>query len=52
MPCVTRVRVFAFLHGSRVDGTATECSDLDVAAWWGVVPAPRWQAETRLMFLD
>lgn len=86
---------FAFLHGSRVEGTATESSDLDVAAWWGIAPAPpswnvgvppgvdllvlddaplwlagrvaqhgtllfdddpparvRWQAETRLMFLD
>lgn len=86
---------FAFLHGSRTTGTATERSDLDVAAWWGVDNPPgswevvlgsgvdllvlddaplwlagrvaqhgrllfdddpaervRWQAETRLMFLD
>ncbi len=26
---------FAFLHGSRVAGTAREDSDLDVAAWFG-----------------
>lgn len=27
--------VFAFLHGSRVTGGATDRSDLDVAAWFG-----------------
>lgn len=26
---------FAFLHGSRVEGTHREGSDLDVAAWFG-----------------
>lgn len=26
---------FAFLHGSQVDGRATQASDLDVAAWFG-----------------
>jgi len=26
---------FAFLHGSRVAGTASATSDLDVAAWFG-----------------
>lgn len=26
---------FAFLHGSRVDGTARPDSDLDVAVWFG-----------------
>ena len=25
---------FAFLHGSRADGTARGDSDVDVAAWW------------------
>jgi len=32
---------FAFVHGSRVDGTATADSDVDVAAWFaGTNPAP------------
>ncbi|MGH9166025.1 MAG: nucleotidyltransferase domain-containing protein [Acidimicrobiales bacterium] len=32
---------FAFVHGSRVTGSATPASDLDVAAWWGRdAPAP------------
>lgn len=32
---------FAFVHGSRVDGTATADSDTDVAAWFGGTdPAP------------
>ena len=36
---------FAFLHGSRVEGTARVSSDLDVAAWWeGDPPAP-WDVD-------
>jgi predicted nucleotidyltransferase len=32
---------FAFVHGSRARGTATDASDLDVAAWFGGAdPAP------------
>ncbi len=27
--------VFAFVHGSRVDGTHRDHSDVDVAAWFG-----------------
>lgn len=29
---------FAYLHGSRVDGTARTDSDIDVAAWFGKSP--------------
>ena len=86
---------FAFLFGSRAEGTATARSDIDVAAWWGTSARPnawdvdaadgvdlvvldgaplwlpgrvaqkgrvlfdddpparvRWQAETRLRYLD
>lgn len=31
---------FAFLHGSRAEGTARPESDLDVAAWWGSPDPP------------
>ena len=32
---------FAFVHGSRADGTNRPDSDLDIAAWWGEeAPAP------------
>lgn len=31
---------FAFMFGSRVSGDARPDSDLDVAAWWGVVDPP------------
>lgn len=32
---------FAFLHGSRADGTHRQGSDVDVAAWWASeVPSP------------
>ena len=32
---------FAFAFGSRAEGRATEKSDVDVAAWWGIdVPDP------------
>lgn len=33
--------VFAYLHGSRADGTATAGSDTDVAAWFGR-PTDAW----------
>ncbi|MEW6153085.1 MAG: nucleotidyltransferase domain-containing protein [Actinomycetota bacterium] len=36
--------VFAFVHGSRVAGTARAGSDLDVAAWFGR-PVPSWDVE-------
>ena len=34
---------FAFLHGSRVAGTARATSDLDVAAFWGERPPAVWE---------
>lgn len=34
--------VFAFLHGSRVEGRARASSDLDVAAWFGR-DVPAWE---------
>ena len=27
---------FAFVHGSRIQGTARPDSDIDIAAWWAV----------------
>lgn len=38
---------FAFLHGSRVGGTATERSDLDIAAWFGR-PVDAWSVAADL----
>ena len=47
---------FAFLHGSRVTGTARPSSDTDVAAWWGCDPPPPWEvdlpADVDLLVLD
>ncbi len=34
---------FAFVHGSRVDGTARADSDLDVAAWFGGADPAPWE---------
>lgn len=36
---------FAFLHGSRVDGSPRPDSDLDVAAWFGGDPGQWWAIE-------
>ena len=36
---------FAFLHGSRAEGTAREVSDIDVAAFWGEDPPAPWGVE-------
>ncbi len=36
---------FAFLHGSRADGTAREGSDVDVAAFWGSGAPPPWEVD-------
>jgi len=33
---------FAFVFGSRADGTARTDSDLDVAAWWGGQAPASW----------
>lgn len=49
--------VFAFVHGSRAGGTATERSDLDVAAWFGAdvdawSVAPELADEVDLLVLD
>jgi hypothetical protein len=33
---------FAFLHGSRNDGSPRPDSDVDVAAWWGADAPPSW----------
>lgn len=35
--------VFAFLHGSRVTGTARADSDTDVAAWFAESPGAWWE---------
>lgn len=49
--------IFAFLYGSRANGTDGSDSDVDVAAWWGTParPAP-WEvalpAGTDLLVLD
>ena len=47
---------FAFAFGSRSEGRATEKSDVDVAAWWGVdVPDPwtvRVPGRVDLLVLD
>lgn len=49
--------VFAFVHGSRADGTAGEHSDLDVAAWFGAdveawAVAPDLPGSVDLLVLD
>ena len=36
---------FAFVHGSRLDGTARPDSDLDVGAWWGDAAPGRWEVD-------
>lgn len=34
---------FAFVHGSRAQGTPRPDSDLDVAAWWGREAPSPWE---------
>ncbi len=34
---------FAFVHGSRAEGTARADSDLDVGAWFGTEPPAPWE---------
>lgn len=34
---------FAFVHGSRVDGTARADSDVDIAAWFGGTDPAPWE---------
>ena len=37
---------FAFVHGSRADGTAARLdSDLDVGAWWGTEAPAGWTVD-------
>lgn len=36
---------FAFLHGSRNDGSPRPDSDVDVAAWWGGGAPPSWTVD-------
>lgn len=36
---------FALLHGSRAAGTARPDSDVDVAAWWGADPPPKFEVD-------
>lgn len=36
---------FAFVHGSRVDGSARPGSDLDVAAWWRTRAPSAWEVD-------
>lgn len=37
---------FAYLHGSRAAGVARQESDVDLAGWFGVSPAPRsWEVD-------
>lgn len=36
---------FAFLHGSRPEGTAREGSDIDVGAFWGGEPPAAWDVD-------
>ena len=38
---------FAYLHGSQVSGTATQRSDVDVAAWFGL-PVDSWVVASTL----
>ncbi len=40
-----RGAIFAFVHGSRVNGTARPDSDLDVAAYWGSDPPDPWEVD-------
>jgi len=47
---------FAYVFGSRVEGTARPDSDLDVAAWFGPRPPASWEvdlpAQVDLVVLD
>lgn len=36
---------FAFVHGSRNDGSPRSDSDVDVAAWWGDDAPPSWTVD-------
>ena len=37
--------VFALVHGSRVSGTASADSDVDVAAWWAGEAPAGWEVD-------
>lgn len=36
---------FAFVHGSRVDGSARPDSDIDIAAWFGGADPAPWEID-------